>query len=83
MNKTINISLWGLDFEVHCITTIEPLNDYYDIELGYVLHNGDDVLTDECVSDLGLDMIADEFDDCIKAAVLERVMKEKGYVAYN
>ena len=72
MNRTYNISLEDVTFEVVADVTIERQNDYYDVDLKYVFHNGVDIITDQQVYDLGLDMDADKFDNLIKQIVFEK-----------
>jgi hypothetical protein len=72
MNKTYNISLEDVTFEVVADVTIERQNDYYDVDLKYVFHNGVDIIKDQQVNALGLDMSADKFDNLIEQIVFEK-----------
>lgn len=76
MNKTYNISLEDVTFEVVADVTIERHNDYYDVDLKYVFHNEVDILTDKQVYDLGFDMTADEFDNLIEQIVFEKEIRK-------
>lgn len=72
MNKTYNLSLEDITFEVVADVTIERQNDYYDVDLKYVFHNGVDIITGQQLYDLGLDMSADEFDNLITQMVFDK-----------